>query len=221
MTASLGNVLAKKGAESLYYITHTLMFFNFWIYSVISIALFYCLAPFIEIWLGADFLLPITVVAILSINFYLRGVCSAANNVIVASGVIYESRRSPIIASMINITVAVILGYWLGLAGVFVGATVSMLFLHLYTYPKFAFRMVFKRKPNEYRLIFFGYFALMLLFMIILYPLMNVITFSAPFITLVVRGIVAVLVPSLFYFLIFRKTSKIEYLRNILQRKLV
>lgn len=225
MRASLGNLLIAEGAKKLYVMTKRLMLFNFLIYAVVGIAMYYCLTPFISLWLGAEYLFTDVIVVILVLNFYLRGMGISVFNSLMAAGIMYENRFVPIAEALINLVVSIVLALLIGLPGVFIGTVVSNLFLHLYSYPKYAFELVFKRKRSEYVGLFLKYLSLFVLAWAGVGVIINLIHMDNNWLTFLVNGLIAVAASSLFYWLLFRKTDDFQYFarlaRDLISRKVL
>ena len=209
--ASLGNLLASEGAQKLYRTTKNIFLLNFWIYSVISLAAYFCLPSFITIWIGSEYLLPEIVVIAIILNFFIRGLRSTASNTLSVAGIIYENRFVPVCEAIVNLTTSIILAKWIGLAGVFIGTILSNLVLHLYSFPKYAFKLVLNRSPFEYILIFAKYLTLFILTWAGLAFLMQFLQFNNPLLEFIIRGLVSVLLPSFVYMLIFFRTEEFQY----------
>jgi O-antigen/teichoic acid export membrane protein len=218
MTASLGNILASEGPERLYVTTKRIMLLNFWLYAVAGIALYYCITPFIKLWLGADFLFVDSVTVMLALNFYIQGVRAPINSVFSASGVIYENRFTPIFEAIINIVVSIALALVIGLPGVFIGTAISGLFLHLYGFPKFGFELVLKKKKSEYILLFLKYFGLFIVVWIGMGGIMQLIDINNNLVEFIVKGSLSLVIPSLCYWGIFRKSEEFLYFSNLGKR---
>ena len=73
LTASVGNLAATEDSEKSENVFNIISFAGFWIYGFSSICLLNLFNPFISIWLGKEFLFSISIVLVISINFYLYG----------------------------------------------------------------------------------------------------------------------------------------------------
>ncbi|MFV0484958.1 MAG: lipopolysaccharide biosynthesis protein [Candidatus Saccharimonadales bacterium] len=215
MTASLGNILAGEGPKRLYLMAKRIMLLNFWVYVVVSIAAYFCITPFIKLWLGEDYLFIDAAVIALILNFYLQAVRLPINSILSSAGVIYENRYVPVAEAIINLVASVVLALWLGLPGVFIGTALSNLFLHIYSYPKYAFQMVLKRKKSEYILLFLKYFGLFIATWIAMGGIMQFINISNSFVEFLVKGILSVVIPSVAYLIIFHRTEEFKYFTDI------
>ena len=148
--ASVGDLLVERDYEKNYCIYRRLEFVNFWIYTTVSISVFYEIQYFIKIWLGDRYLFSDGVVFCLVLNFWQTGMRNAPAIFKSASGIFYEDRFVPIIESIVNIVVSVILTFKFGIIGIFIGTFISSLCLFLYSYPFLVYKKVFNRQPKEY-----------------------------------------------------------------------
>ena len=215
MTASLGNILASEGAQKLYSVTKKIMLLNFWVYATISIATYYCITPFIKLWLGPDFLFIDVVVIALVLNFYLQSTRTPMTSILSSAGIIYENRFVPVAEAIINLATSISLGLLFGLPGVFIGTALSNLYLHLYSYPKYAFGLVLKRNKFEYILIFLKYFGLFIATWIFMGGIINFIKLDNFILDFIAKGVICVVIPSIIFFVIFRKTEEFKYFTNL------
>src|SRR5690606_29967324 len=104
-------------------------------YGFVFICLLVLLNPLIEIWLGKEYLLQKGVVYVIALNFYLWGIQGATNNFRVAMGLFWQGRFRPIIASVINLFVSILLVQHIGLIGIFIGTTISIITITLWFDP--------------------------------------------------------------------------------------
>lgn len=215
MAASLGNILASEGHERLYSTTKRIMLLNFWFYAIAAIALYYCITPFIKLWLGNEYLFGDVVTIVLALNFYIQGVRIPINNVFSASGVLYENRFTPVMEAIINIVVSIALALLIGLPGVFIGTAISGLFLHFYGFPKFGFELVLKRKRSEYILLFLKYLGLFVIGWICMGGIVRFINLDSILLDFVVKGILCIIVPSILYWVVFHKSEEYLYFANL------
>ncbi len=148
--ASVGNLLVEKDYEKSYQIFRKLELLNFWLYSVVSISIFYVVQDFIKVWLGERYLFSKGVVFCLVLNFWQTGMRNAMAVFKGAAGIYYEDRFIPIAESVINIVASILLALKFGIAGIFIGTFISSLCLFLYSYPFLVYKRVFNRKPKEY-----------------------------------------------------------------------
>ena len=116
ITPMIGNVLAtdsegesKEGAFKLYAVMRVLI------------------NDFIAMWVGAEYILPASVVVLLVMDLYIHFVHSVNVDFINAAGLFREDRDNEIIAAILNITLSILGAKTIGLAGVLLGTVVSQM----------------------------------------------------------------------------------------------
>jgi O-antigen/teichoic acid export membrane protein len=153
MTASIGNLkAAENDTEKAYINFGRVTFLNCWLYGFAAICLFNLLNPFITVWIGTKYLLDQFVVFVLIMNFLFTGTRMVPNLFNTSSGLFWNTRWKPVLECIINLIMSVILGHILGLAGIFLGTTCSIL-VSMFVDPYVLFKRWFQRS-------FFDYFKL-------------------------------------------------------------
>ncbi|MBR3220480.1 hypothetical protein IKF76_01270 [Candidatus Saccharibacteria bacterium] len=217
VVASLGNILAAEGHNRLYPVTKSIFFLNFWIYAVVSIATYFCLPSFVAMWIGPEYWLPNIVVAAVVLNMFVQGMRFTANNTLSVGGIIFENRFVPVMEAVINLTTSIILGKLIGMAGIFIGTILSNLFLHIYSYPKYAFGLVLKRKRIEYIGLFTKYLAIFLISWLGMSLLFKLVVIDNNFAQFLLNGFLSIVIPSLCYWVIFHRTEEYRYVSALLK----
>ncbi len=216
ITAGVGNLLVENDLKKSYTVYKNILFFNSWIYSLVGIFLLCLLQPFIVLWLGKEFLLPMVVVIILVINFYIQGMRKTNAVFKDAAGIFYEDRFIPILESAVNIIVSVLLVKKMGLIGVFLGTSISSMILFLYSYPIFVYKKLFRNSYSEFIFIHLKYFIISIITAIITYFFVTRIQIKSNLLTLIFNCLICCIIPNLIYLCAFFKTSEFKYYKNIL-----
>lgn len=219
ISASMGNLLAKNGKDYLFIVTKRVAIICTLIYTTTAVATFYCLNPFIQVWLGKDYLFGQPISLLLATNFLLSGLRQPSLGVLNAAGIVYENRFIPLAEAIINLISSIILAKIIGIPGVFLGTIISNLLLHLHAYPKYAFRIVLGKKRSAY----YRILAKSLIFYI------TSLAFVAPFDYLtksinpvakfLILGIFSILATGLLFLLFFHKTEEFSYFKILLREK--
>lgn len=211
ITAVVGNLLTEKNPNKSYYIYSKMLFLNYIIISFCSISLFFLMEPFVSLWIGKEYLLPIESLFVLVIVFYSTGMRNAPSAFKSAGGIFVEDKHVPIIESVVNLFFSIILVLKLGLTGVFIGTLLSSLVLHLYSYPKFVYQKLFNRKSIDYIIEQFKYFVLGALIFTIMLFLSNLINFNTLIFEFIYRMLLCIIVPNLINLLIFYRSDNFKY----------
>lgn len=129
LKATVGNLNELASKEEKIEVFKKLEFITAWLAYYISINLLVLINPFIEWWVGAQYVLPHTVVILMVLNFYLTFMRKGVNVFKDAMGLFWHNRYMPIVESVINLS----LGIWLvqthEIIGVLIAMTLSTLLM--------------------------------------------------------------------------------------------
>ncbi len=215
--ASVGNLIATESKEKNYEIFNVTYLINFWICSFSAIFLFNLLEPFINWWLGDNLLLDRLAFIFILINFYLTGLRSSINIFKSKAGIFTNDKYVALIESAINLVTSIILVKYFGLAGIFMGTTISTISIPIWTQSKLVYNKVFDKSVLEYFKKYICYIVLTLITGYITNNLCNILITGNEFISLVAKGIICVLVVNLIYVCVFYRTNEFKYILNILK----
>lgn len=218
ITASIGNLLVENNSDKSYFTYKKLMFFNY-ICSSFCAVVFCCLAnPFVKVWLGKEFLISFVTVVILSLNFYMQSMRKTVNAFKEAAGVFYEDRMVPLIESIVNIIASIIFVNIFGLNGVFIGTIISTLVVYIYSYPKYVYIPIFKKKKTQFLKENLYYFVMLLVEGSICIFIVQNIIINNLFLEIILKLIISSIIMLLMDFLLFRKSEEYQYFINLLKK---
>lgn len=224
LTASVGNMIVTETKEANFKVFKKIFFLNFWIYGFSAAALYSMMAPFVTVWIGESFLLSNKVLIVLVVNFYMLGMRSSIGTFKDAAGIFYEDRFIPILESLINIVASLILVKALGLLGVFLGTFLSSLIVVFYSLPHFVFKRVFDKPKREYYKLYFKYAAVTAVAVAVTSVVVKAVCYAlnpSAFISLVIAALISLVVPNVFFMLLFGKTEEFKYFKEFLTSKLI
>jgi len=115
---------------------------------------------------------------------------------------------------LINIVSSLILIKYLGLAGVFVGTTISTLSIIFWNQPRIVYKYLFKKPVGSYFEKYALYAFLTTASCFITSSICNFFT-ENNFISLVARGLVSLIIPNMIYLMVFFKTKEFQYLLDV------
>lgn len=214
---SVGNLIATEGENKVYFIFKVTEFVNFIIYSICTICLYNLMNPFIELWLGKEFLLDKMVIIVLMVNFYMTGMRGSITVFKTKAGVFNEDKYMPLIEAAINLIASVILVKKLGLVGVFIGTTISSLAIPVWNRPRVVYKHVFKRPVREY---FINYIMQMVITLLVGYItnlVCSYIIIDNLIISFLIKAITTIMIAISTYYILFRNTQEYIYLENIVK----
>lgn len=214
ITASVGNLNVTTNVRKRYEIFSHILFINFWIVSFCTITLYVLLNPFIGIWLGNEFAMNNGIVLCIVINFYITGMRQTVLTFKSASGLFWQDRYKPLIESIINIVLSIILAKKIGISGVLLGTIISALSTSVWIEPFVVFKYGFNLSLKLYFKKYFNYTFIMIISLIVTTILTNLIN-STAFITFILKMILCVLIPNAIFFIFFKNTQEFKYFLKI------
>ncbi|MGH1749644.1 lipopolysaccharide biosynthesis protein [Enterococcus raffinosus] len=222
ITASLGNFAVSgdsKRANQLYdnhlFVNHTLIYF----FSVIT---FNVINPFVSLWLGKSFTLPLMTVTLVMINFVVQ-VYRNTNIIFIESfGLYWQQRYKPIIEASMNLLVSLIflIVFKMGINGVLLGTIISSIgfvfWFEIYIVSRYSLNIKMREKAIKY----FKYFFHLILSMLIIYIFNNfqLLVFSADLIGLIFRIFFTFVLALAIYLALYFKSSEFKFVLGIVKK---
>ena len=162
LTPTVGRKLATEESEKTFGAFQKTRFVGFCMACFAATLFFTCMQPFVAMWLGKEYLLDILALAMIALNLFQRLQRYAFSTFKEAAGIYHEDRFIPLVESVLNIVASIVLLKIFGLAGVFMGTTISGLALWCYSYPRFVYKKLFKRSYWQYARETLGYISVFL-----------------------------------------------------------
>lgn len=215
--AGVGNLIATENKDKIYSIFKSTYLVSFWIYSWSTIFLFNLLEPFISWCFGSQYILEKGVFIVILLNFYLSGMRGIIVTFKRKAGLFAQDKYANLIEGIINLVLSLVFIKYLGLAGVFLGTTLSYILLSFWNQPRIVYKMFFNRPINEYFYRYIEYTFLMLIMGVITTVICNFIISGYSFLSLIIRGIICLLIPNLILIVVFHKNDEFIYLLNIIK----
>lgn len=150
VVASIGSYNASESKEKKVKLFDVVSFFTLWLYSFCAICFFVLLNPFITLWLGEEYLLEPAIVFVIVLNLYLQGIRKAVLTFRDALGIYRQDKYKAVIEAIINLVVSVLLASKYGMIGVFIGTTISTVFVCLWVEPYVLYKYGFGMYPWNY-----------------------------------------------------------------------
>lgn len=214
---SVGNLIATENKEKVYSVFNIIYFINFAIYSIAVIFLYNLLEPFINLWLGDGLLLDKFTFIVILLNFYINGLRNSISTFKSKAGIFDNDKYIPLIESVVNLGASIILVKYFGLAGIFIGTTISTIAFPLWIQSNLVYKNVFEKPISCYFKKYIFYIFLTIITCFITTKICNSITLPLSFFSLIVKGIVCIFIPSIIYTIVFFKTYEFKYIFELLK----
>ncbi|HHW21445.1 MAG TPA: hypothetical protein GXX26_00990 [Clostridiaceae bacterium] len=212
ITASVGNLAVSTDNVTSHKVFMRIQFMNFLIVGLFSVCLYILLNPFINLWIGEDYLLDDFTVFIIVATYYFGydGIKKCVTIFKRTTGVFYYDRYSPVAEAIINIVFSVILAKIFGISGVFMGTIIAALATNIWVEPYVVYKHFFKTPLNNYfkKLILYSIATLMTGIIVKnIVSLINRTTWLGFF----VMAVCCVLLTVLIFTLLFIRTDEFKY----------
>lgn len=216
--AGIANSLIVKNTDDnrklLYYINH----FSFSVLNFCFSALICLYQPFMEMWVGKQYLLDYSMVILFAV--YL--IAEVAPRTLVtfkdAGGIWRSDRFRPLIVATVNLIINIILVNIVGIKGVLISTIFSLLVVG---YPWLIFNInhnLFYINIKQYLLRLLEYMIIICLCSVCTYQICKVINGQNLLLICFIRMVICCLVSNVLFYIFFRKTNENIYLMSIYKR---
>lgn len=221
LTASVGNLLAECNKKKALNIYKSMTLLNGWIMGFCAISIFCLTEPVIKIWIGEEFLLPTSVLLVLTINFYIQGMRKTSNTFKDAAGIFYEDRFVPLIESALNLIFSILFLKLFGLAGVFMGTIASTSIIYFYSYPIFIYKKVLNGTYKDYLKLYTYNILVFVVVFAITYLLTLLVTVNNVLLQILINVIICGIGTNLLFYVIYRKNQYFDYYKDNIINKII
>lgn len=219
LTASVGNLMHSADRDRCHEVFRNVFFATCWLVGFCSVCLYVLYNPFITLWLGEDYTFDRYIVFFVVCNFYLLFVRRPVNMFKQTVGLFWNDRHKPIIESICNLVISMILVKYLGICGVFIGTTISMVTVCVWLEPYILYKHFFEKSVAEYFRLLLEYAAVTILSVVIIQGISMVFE-RVTIVSFLIQMALCMVIPNLFFWLIFRKTSEMKYMKENVSRLL-
>ena len=222
-TASVGNLNTTdddKRKESIFY---QIMLLTFVIYGIVAIAIALLSNEFIILWLGNDYILNFSICVLLALNIYIDGVRFVNYTFRNTMGLFKKGRFVPLISSIINIVISLILVQYLGIFGVLLATVLTRMFITTMYDPYLLHKYKFKTSTKKYYLTYLYYLTILIISFCICKFVIDSMLLGG-ILGFILKGIIVVIITAtlfvLFTFKLKEFTELKEIIKNIILKKI-
>ena len=215
-TASMGNLYVTERTENKIETLNRLTFIFYVFASIASVGTFACVQPFIKLWLGDNYLLDYSVVAILCLLLVTEITYQPLSTAMHLSGYFEIGRNISFVSAVMNLAVSIVLGMKIGLIGIFIG-TMCTYTIEIITKIHYLFKLYFKENSIQYVSFWIRMFFVYFVEIIIIYFINLHLHFSAlP--AFIINGFAAVLLTFAIITIVFGRSDAYIYLKQLILR---
>ena len=216
--SGLGNILYSD-KQNLTGSFSNLLFIQHLAFSITSCC-FLCLSnTFIKIVYGAEYVIGLAPVILLTLVYDLRGYSFGLESLRNSAGLYKEDKYWNIFCAVINIILSVILAYKFGLSGIIIGTLFSYIIKELIILPRIVFEKILpKNKIYWYYSKFAIHFFITLLTGSLLFWIHSYLDYDSNIIIWGIDAIISVMFILLINIILFHKTREFKYFLDIVIR---
>lgn len=220
ITASIGNLHAEEPIDASMLVFSQLNFISAWIFGFSAICLQLLYNPFIHIWIGADYIFNEWIVFVIVVNFYLRGIRQPVLTFRDSMGLFWFDRYKSIVEALVNLIVSIILVLKLGFIGILIGTTISTITTCSWIEPYVLFKHGFKTSVVSYFRKTLFYIFITVVAGLLAYVTTLLVSIENAYLDLMFRLITCLIIPNLFFFIIFRKRDEFKETLSLFRKLL-
>ena len=206
---SIGDAAVSETKEYNFLLFKRLSFCLYAITCVTATCLFALLSPFVQWWLGADYVAPIGVVCTLVMNYYTSMMMIVNTSFRNVYGLFNEKPFSPLYMAILNISLSIALGKCWGLIGIFAATSISRLLTLLWIDPWLLYKNIYRVPMRNYWKETLKELLLLTLSCTLTY--LCVCCLPDGFVFLFIRLSIALTISCITVWLAYRKSDEISY----------
>lgn len=149
-TAGIGNSLITETSEKNYNDMKKFLLIIVWISGVCTCCLLCLFQPFMKLWVGNELMLGMDLVICFCCYFFIHEINRLMNNYKDAAGMWHEDRFRPLIVSLVNLGLNLVMVNHVGLFGILLSTVLSTVFVGMPWLTYNLFTVIFKRSAKEF-----------------------------------------------------------------------
>ena len=217
ISGSLGNLMVSETKEHCVRVLNRLGYLFYVLGFVLSLGMFACVTPVVRLWLGEDFLLPGAVVFVSCLNLFIDYCKPPLWQMVGVSGRFRENRNTSLIGCAVNLVVSIVLGWKLGMVGIFLGTTATSL-AEIILKTWLLFGKVFRMSARAYAARWCYYLLSFLTAQVGIVWFTSVVRLENVFVQVLVNGVAAVILSIPFCVLVFLKHEDFRFAMDLARR---
>lgn len=222
VVAGFGNLLIEQGKDYVRIVFKRVVFLNYLITTVLTAGFFVVANEFIVIWTSSSVALqPMVFMVFITINFYITNYASVQGNLRAAAGAFAPDKYLHIFIALLNLVLSLGLVYVMGISGVLLGTTVSLVIKECIVLPHICHKYVYGGKKSEYYLKLIYDFLVAGICCAVAYFVCGFIVVDNLILSFVLKGLVTVAITVIILLAFNLKTEAFNYYLGAIKGKLL
>ena len=172
ISPKIGNFIANNSKESTYKLWKNINIIFIFVGVFSTYSTYKLINSFIYLWLGKEYILPNITVILIMINLFIQSTRIITEIFKSGSG-FFNDIHLPLIESILNLSLSLILVNYIGIKGVIIGTIASNVVIIYFAKPILVFKVCFNKNWSEYIKILIEYLVLTSLVVVINEVLFN------------------------------------------------
>lgn len=217
LKGSIGQLVATESNEKVYQTFKNIMFLNFWMVSYLTGAFYVLVDSFIRLWIGADYILPVSTVLLFCINMHVRLLRNPLLYFNDVCGHFVQLKRKNIWEALLNIVFSsffLFVCHW-GIAGILLGTFCSDLCTNFWFEP-FLLYTRFQKDVKDYFIRYFLYIVTWILGSLFSLWVCQCISVENGILNFLIHGLVCTLVLNTCFFVLWGRCKEFQFLKSVL-----
>ncbi len=210
ITASVGNLGVEESNAKVKRVFEAAFFIGQWMFGFAAICLYELLTPFVGMSFGQQYIFSAEITLVLCLNFYFTGMRQATLVFRDSLGLFWYDRYKSLAEAIINLVISVVLGYYYGVIGIFIGTLCSTLATSFWVEPYMLYKHRLKAPLRDYFYRYAGYLLITGFSWWITDALCKQIS-GGLFHQFVLRMLCCILVPNLIFLLVYCRSKTFSY----------
>ena len=219
VVASIGNNIVTKTIEDNYKQFNAFFFGYNWIASWCTVCLLCLYQPFMKLWLGEANMFPFLLVILMCIYFYSLKMGDVVAIYKEAAGIYWEDKLRPVVESLVNLLLNILLVKYAGVYGVLLSTIISIVFINIPWSAHIFFKVYFKTESRVYLKKICRQAFLLLIVGIVTYLACLLIP-DYGCLMFLFKCVICLFAPNLIYWIIYCSTSEFIMIKNLIFRKI-
>ena len=213
---SVGNLVAEGDDAHQFVVFKRIYFFTFVLINFCSTCFFALIAPFIELWLGKQYVLSWPVAFVIAIDSFLYMLLQAVAAFRTANGIFVQGQYRPLLTAVLNILFTFFFVKHWGIAGA-IGATIFCRLLTQWYDPYLLYKLVFKKNFKMFILKNLLYAFIFSISLFLMYVVRNQFSSENLILKILIQLIFAITIPNLIVVMFLWKSDEFKYYSSYLK----
>lgn len=219
-TAGIGNSIIVETNEKNYKDLKKFTFMIVWISGCCTICLITLYQPFMELWVGKEYMLDFFCVICFALYFFVYEINTLLNTYKDASGIWKKDKFRVLVTSLTNLVLNLLLINYIGIYGIILSTVVSIVFVGIPWQIKNLFDEVFKMSFKDYVKTLIGYVVFVCILAIITYLSTSIIR-DGKIIYLIIKAIMCIVIFNIIWIIRYNQKDEMKYVLNVIKNTII